>query len=210
MTVWETPGDRVIVAMSAGNLAITQAAVQLMNEGMPMGDGRVSMKNVSSMNEAARLAGWALREVDRVDGNSLRNSGVGFSASILLGGQIFGRRLRMFQIYGEGNYIQAMPETPFLQIGEFKYGKPIIDRVVRYESTLTTAAKCGLVSMDSTVKSNLSVAPPIDLLVYERDALRVKIHTVMKDDDLYWNNLRKVWDDSLQDRFAKLPDPPWA
>ena len=210
MTVWETPGDRVIVAMSAGNLAITQAAIQLMNEGMPMGDGRVSMKNVSSMNEAARLAGWALREVDRVDGNSLRNSGVGFSASILLGGQIFGRRLRMFQIYGEGNYIQAMPETPFLQIGEFKYGKPIIDRVVRYESTLTTAAKCGLVSMDSTVKSNLSVAPPIDLLVYERDALRVKIHTVMKDDDLYWNNLRKVWDDSLQDRFAKLPDPPWA
>ena len=210
MTVWETPGDRVIVAMSAGNLAITQAAVQLMNEGMPMGDGRLSMKNVSSMNEAARLAGWALREVDRVDGNSLRNSGVGFSASILLGGQIFGRRLRMFQIYGEGNYIQAMPETPFLQIGEFKYGKPIIDRVVRYESTLTTAAKCGLVSMDSTVKSNLSVAPPIDLLVYERDALRVKIHTVMKDDDLYWNNLRKVWDDSLQDRFAKLPDPPWA
>ena len=210
MTVWETPGDRVIVAMSAGNLAITQSAVQLMNEGMPMGDGRVSMKNVSSMNEAARLAGWALREVDRVDGNSLRNSGVGFSASILLGGQIFGRRLRMFQIYGEGNYIQAMPETPFLQIGEFKYGKPIIDRVVRYDSTLTTAAKCGLVSMDSTVKSNLTVAPPIDLLVYERDALRVKIHTVMKDDDLYWNNLRKVWDDSLQDRFAKLPDPPWA
>jgi putative proteasome-type protease len=210
MSVWQTPGDRVIVAMSAGNLAITQSAIQLMNEGMPMGDGRLSMKNVSSMTEAARLAGWALREVDRIDGPSLRQSGVGFSASILLGGQTRGRQLRMFQIYAEGNFIQAMPETPFLQIGEFKYGKPIIDRVVRFDSPLSTAAKCGLVSMDSTVKSNLTVAPPIDLLVYERDSLNVKIHTVMKDDDPYWNSLRRAWDDGLHERFAQLPEPPWA
>ena len=210
MAIWETAGDRVIVVMSAGNLAITQSAIQLMNEGMPHGDGRLSIKNVTSMYEAARLAGWALREVDRVDGPALRASGVGFGASLLIGGQIKSRRLRMFQVYGEGNFIQAMPETPYLQIGEFKYGKPIIDRVVQYDTSLATAAKCALVSMDSTVKSNLSVAPPIDLLVYERDSLKIKIHTVMKDDDPYWNSLRKVWDDSLQDRFAKLPDPPWV
>jgi putative proteasome-type protease len=210
MAIWETPGDRVIVVMSAGNLAITQSAIQLMNEGMPQGEGRLSIKNVTSMYEAARLAGWALREVDRVDGPALRASGVGFGASLLVGGQIKGRRLRMFQIYGEGNFIQAMPETPYLQIGEFKYGKPIIDRVVQYDTSLATAAKCALVSMDSTVKSNLSVAPPIDLLVYERDSLKIKIHTVMKDNDPYWNSLRKAWDDGLTERFRQLPDPPWA
>jgi len=209
MHVWETPGERVIVVLTAGNLAITQSAIQLMNEGMPSGDGRVSLRNVLSMTEAARLAGWALREVDRIDGHSLRASGVGFSASLIIGGQVKDRQLRMFQIYGEGNFIQAMPETPYLQIGEFKYGKPIIDRVVQYDSSLATAAKCALVSMDSTVKSNLTVAPPIDLLVYERDALKVKIHTVLKADDPYWTSLRKTWDDGLHDRFRKLPDPPW-
>lgn len=210
MAVWETPGERVIVVMSAGNLAVTQSAIQLMNEGIMQGEGRLSIKTVTSMYEAARLAGWALREVDRVDGPSLRASGVGFSASLLIGGQIRGRRLRMFQVYAEGNFIQAMPETPYLQIGEFKYGKPIIDRVVRFDTSLATAAKCALVSMDSTVKSNLSVAPPIDLLVYERGALQVRLHTVMQDDDPYWKSLRKSWDDGLHERFRQLPDPPWA
>lgn len=205
MTIWETPGERVIVAMSAGNLAITQSAIQLMNEGMPHGELRISMKNVSSMTEAARLAGWALREVDRVDGASLRASGTGFSAAIIIGGQIKGRQMRMFNLYAEGNFIQAMPETPYLQIGEFKYGKPIIDRVVKFDTPLVTAAKCGLVSMDSTVKSNLTVAPPIDLLLCERDRLKVKVHTVMQDDDPYWNSLRQAWADGLRDRFQKTP-----
>ncbi len=210
MAVWETEGDRVIVVMSAGNLAITQSAIQIMNEGMVQGDTRLSIKNVSSMYEAARLAGWALREVDRQDGPNLRASGAGFGASLIIGGQIRGRRLRMFQVYGEGNFIQAMPETPYLQIGEFKYGKPIIDRIVRYDSSLATVAKCALVSMDSTVKSNLGVAPPIDLLVYERGSLKVKLHTVMKDDDPYWNRLRRAWDEGLHERFMGLPEPEWA
>ncbi|MGQ0800672.1 MAG: peptidase [Pseudomarimonas sp.] len=210
MAVWETEGDRVIVVMSAGNLAITQSAIQIMNEGMVHGGGRLSIKNVTSMYEAARLAGWALREVDRQDGPNLRASGAGFGASLIIGGQIQGRRLRMFQVYGEGNFIQAMPETPYLQIGEFKYGKPIIDRIVRYDSSLATVAKCALVSMDSTVKSNLGVAPPIDLLVYERGSLRVKLHTVMKDDDPYWNRLRRSWDEGLHERFMSLPEPEWA
>lgn len=209
MTTWEVPGERVIVAMTAGNLAITQAALQLMNEGMPTGSGRISMKNVTSMTEAAHLAGWALREVDRIDGPSLRSSGVGFNASMLIGGQIAGRELRMFQVYGEDNFIQAMPETPYLQIGEFKYGKPIIDRIVRFDSTLATTAKCGLVSMDSTIKSNLSVAPPVDLLIYSRDALAVKVHVVMQDQDPYWQSLRRSWDHGLQERFDDLPDPEW-
>lgn len=210
MSVWETEGDRVIVVMSAGNLAITQSAIQIMNEGMVQGDTRLSIKNVTSMYEAARLAGWALREVDRQDGPNLRASGAGFGASLIVGGQIKGRRLRMLQIYGEGNFIQAMPETPYLQIGEFKYGKPIIDRVVSFETSLATAAKCALVSMDSTIKSNLGVAPPIDLLVYERGSLKVKVQTVLTDDDPYWNSVRKAWDHGLQERFQSLPDPAWA
>lgn len=210
MTIWEVPGDRVIVAMSAGNLAITQAAIQLMNEGMPQDDTRLSIKHVTSMTEAARLASWALREVDRIDGPSLRASGTGFNASIIIGGQIRGRQMRMFQLYSEGNFIQAMPETPYLQIGEFKYGKPIIDRVVRFDTPLATAAKCALVSMDSTVKSNLSVAPPIDLLICERDSYRVKFHALMPEDDPYWVSLRRLWDEGMHERFDKLPDPPWA
>src|SRR5688572_18031814 len=120
MTIWENPGERVIVAMSAGNLAITQSAIQFMNEGMAHGEARISMKNVASMTEAARLTGWALREVDKLDGASLRASGAGFGASIIIGGQIRGRQMRMFNVYSEGNFIQAMPETPYLQIGEFK------------------------------------------------------------------------------------------
>jgi putative proteasome-type protease len=210
MTIWEIPGDRVIVAMSAGNLAITQSAIQLMNEGMPQADTRLSMKNVTSMTEAARLASWALREVDRIDGPSLRASGAGFGASIIIGGQTKGRQMRMFQLYSEGNYIQAMPETPYLQIGEFKYGKPIIDRVVKFDTPLATAAKCALVSMDSTVKSNLSVAPPIDMLICDRDSHKVKYHSVLRDDDPYWNSLRQSWSEGLRERFEKLPNPPWA
>lgn len=210
MTIWEVPGERVIVAMSAGNLAITQAAIQLMNEGMPQGETRLSMKNVTSMTEAARLAGWALREVDRIDGPSLRASGAGFNAAIIIGGQIKGRQMRMFQLYSEGNFIQAMPETPYLQIGEFKYGKPMIDRVVTFETPLATAAKCALVSMDSTIKSNLTVAPPIDMLICERNSCRVKYHSVLQDDDPYWNSLRQSWSEGLRERFAKLPDPSWA
>jgi putative proteasome-type protease len=210
MTIWEIPGERVIVAMSAGNLAITQAAIQFMNEGMPQGDSRLSMKTVTSMTEAARLASWALREVDRVDGPSLRASGAGFNASIIIGGQINGRKMRMFQLYSEGNFIQAMPETPYLQIGEFKYGKPIIDRVVRFDTPLATAAKCALVSMDSTVKSNLTVAPPIDLLICERDSFRVKFHALMREDDPYWTSLRQSWSAGLSAQFDALPDPSWA
>jgi putative proteasome-type protease len=209
MTTWEMPGERVIIALSSGNLAITQAAIQYMNEGMPTGNGRMSMKNVSSMTDAARLAGWALREVDHLDGASLRRNGVGFHASILLGGQIAGRQLRLFQVYAEGNFIQTMPETPYLQIGEFKYGKPIIDRVVRFDTSLSTAAKCGLVSMDSTIKSNLSVAPPIDLLIYERDALEIKVHRVMPETDAYWQSLRSAWDEGVQQHFGRLPNPDW-
>lgn len=210
MTIWDIPDERVIVAMSAGNLAITQSAIQLMNEGMPTGDTRLSMKTVTSMTEAARLAAWALREVDRIDGPSLRASGTGFNASIIIGGQIKGRQMRMFQLYSEGNFIQAMPETPYLQIGEFKYGKPIIDRVVKFGTPLATAAKCALVSMDSTVKSNLTVAPPIDMMICERDALRIRYHAVLRDDDPYWTSLRQSWSEGLHERFEKLPDPSWA
>ncbi|MDA0260717.1 MAG: peptidase [Proteobacteria bacterium] len=209
MTVWEEPGERAIVLMSAGNLAITQAVIQVLNEGKPGGPERITPENVPSMTEAARLVGWALREIEKVDGPSLRASGAGFSASFILSGQIRNRQMRMFQIYGEGNFIQAMPETPYLQIGEHKYGKPILDRVINFQTPLIKAAKCALVSMDSTIKSNLTVAPPIDMLLYERDALKIRTKCVLADDDTYWNEIRLQWAHSLEERFAMLPDPNW-
>ena len=209
MTVCEVPGQRVIVLMSAGNLAITQAAIQLMKEGMPGGEHRITLKNVPSMTEAARLVGWALREVERVDGPSLRASGTGFYASFIIGGQIKDRHMRLFLVYAEGNFIQTMPETPYLQVGEHKYGKPIIDRVIDYNTPLIKAAKCALVSMDSTIKSNLTVAPPIDVMIYEKGSLVVKTHQVLADDDPYWNKIRGMWADGLEERFAILPDPNW-
>ena len=209
MSVWENPGERVVVMMSAGSLAITQAVIQLLNEGKPAGAERLTIENVPSMTEAARLVGWALREIDAVDGPALRASGAGFYASFILGGQIKGRHLRLFQIYAEGNFIQSMPETPYLQIGEHKYGKPIIDRVVNYDTSLVKAAKCALVSMDSTIKSNLTVAPPIDIVIYERNSLTVRSRSVLADDDPYWQEIRVQWAAGLEERFDKLPDPPW-
>ena len=211
MTLWEAPGERVIALVSAGNLAITQAVVTLLNEGVNDGDGGLlTMRTVPTMTGAARLVGGALREVERIDGPSLKAHGEDFKASFVLGGQIAGRRLRLFHVYAAGNYIEATVETPFFQIGETKYGKPILDRVLTFETALPTAAKCALVSMDSTMRSNLSVGPPIDLLLYLRDGLSVTLHRAIEAGDPYFADIRQGWSEGLRGLFAALPDPDWA
>jgi putative proteasome-type protease len=162
--------------------------------------------NVTSMYRAARLVGDAVREVRRADGPSLEASKTGFSASFILGGQIGDEVPRLFQIYAEGNFIEASDDTPFLQVGEHKYGKPILDRVARPEMRLGQAAKLILLSFDSTLRSNLSVGMPIDLLIYERDSLDIRRQKRIGQDDEYFKTLSQQWSEALREAFRKIDE----
>jgi len=154
--------------------------------------------------------GDAIREVHRRDGASLQEFGIEFNCSFILGGQIKGEECRLFNVYSAGNFIEAHAENPYFQIGESKYGKPIIDRVVTPDTPLDVAAKCGLISMDSTLKSNISVGMPLDLLIYERDSLKVSRFVTIRADNAYFNQIRSMWGQQLRLAFEGLPDPDWS
>ena len=171
MNVFENPGERVMVLMTAGNLSISQSIRQIISE-TSNADGR-SIWNASSMYEAAQILGEAIRAVHQRDAEELQKFGIDFNVSIIFGGQIQGERCRLFQMYSAGNFIESHDENTYFQIGESKYGKPIIDRVVSPASSLDEAAKCALISMDSTLRSNISVGLPLDLLLYSTDSLAV-------------------------------------
>ena len=159
------------------------------------------------MFDAAMLVSDAMRDVDRRDGQHLADSDIRFNASFILGGQITGEPPRLFRIYAEGNFIEASLETPYLQTGETKYGKPIIDRVITRSTSLNDAAKCVLVSFDSTMRSNLSVGMPIDLICYERDSLEVRMRRRFEEEDLYFSALSKHWSEGTRQVFSRLPEP---
>jgi putative proteasome-type protease len=209
LSLFERPGDRVIVLLSSGNLAGTQAVISLLKQ-----RGRKSREpnlwNVDSMFDVALLASDAMRDVDRRDGQHLTGSDVGFNASFILGGQIATEPPRLFRIYAEGNFIEASDRTPYLQTGETKYGKPIIDRVITHSTSLNEAAKCVLVSFDSTMRSNLSVAMPIDLICYERDSLEVRMRRRFEPGDAYFTALGKQWSEGIREAFLRLPGPDWS
>lgn len=207
MTVFERPGDRMLVLMTAGNLAISQAVRQLLAE--PADPSASHIWNVPSMLEAVRLVGDAVRKVHQRDAAALEQFGVDFSVSMILGGQIGAERPRLFQVYAPGNFIEAQDEAPYFQIGESKYGKPIIDRVLTPATPLDEAAKCALVSMDSTLRSNVSVGLPLDLLVYERDALRVSRFVQIDQTNQYFQMIRGTWGKRLKQVFQEIPDPRW-
>ena len=166
MMVYEKAGDRFMVLLSAGNLSISQSVREILqNEQIKDGDSgeAITIWNAKSMFDAARVLGSAVRHVHERDGAALKRSGVDFNVSMVFGGQIKGEGMRLFQVYSAGNFIEATSETPYFQVGESKYGKPVLDRVLTPETPLDEAAKCALVSMDSTLKSNLSVGLPLDL-----------------------------------------------
>ncbi len=210
LTVWEKPGERVISMSTAGNLAVTQAVVDIITEGVDVDeDGEpVTMYTVKSMRDAARLVGKALRQIEIEDGDALRQQGVAFNSVFLLGGQIKGGGLRLFHIYAAGNFIEATEQTPYFQIGETKYGKPILDRVVRFDLGLEDAVKLALISMDSTLRSNISVGPPLDVLTVRRDAFEVNICRVIEEDDLYLKEIQKRWGHALRTAFKRIPPMP--
>ena len=206
MCVTEVPDDRVLVILSAGNLAVTQAVIAFARNGVEVDGSVQTLHSVHDMFAAAQLLGAAIRKAHALDGKALNEHHVPFDVSLLLGGQIKGDDTRLFQIYSAGNFIEATCDTPFFQIGEHKYGKPILDRVVRHDTDLKAGVKLVLVSMDSTLRSNLTVGLPIDLLIYRRNSLRVELRRRITEDDPYFRSIAERWSAALRDAYRALPD----
>ncbi len=201
--------DRLIVILSSGNLSITQSAINLLELQSRGGTAQKTIYDASSMFEIADLVGNAVREVRRRDAPYLMQNNIEATASFIVGGQIRGEQQRLFRIYTEGNFIEATPETPYFQIGESKYGKPVIDRVITRTTNLLDTAKCVLVSFDSTIRSNISVGLPIDLLIYHNNSLHPGIRRSINESDPYFNMIHTQWGEGLKQVFAQLPNPQW-
>lgn len=208
MTVLEKQGEEVICLLSAGNLATTQSTISVLRQRLQ--HERENLFSQSSMYDVACLVGSTLREVIERDSKVPMQSGIDFGSSFLLGGQLKGEPPRLFNIYPQGNFIEATEETPYFQIGESKYGKPIIDRVINYGTSLDEAAKCILISFDSTIRSNISVGLPIDLLCYQRDAFTVTKRQRVGEENAYFQKIRKGWSQGLRETFSRLPDMDWS
>ncbi len=205
MNVFEVPGERVVVVLSSGNLGITQSVVSLLK--LRQADGVLA---ANSMYDVAVLVGETLREVVNRDGAALAARSIETGCNFILGGQIAGEAPRLFHVYPEGNFIESSIDTNYFQIGETKYGKPIIDRVVKFDVAMKDAAKCLLVSFDSTMRSNLSVGLPIDLLAYEKDALRVTLRRRFLENDPYFREISQFWSSGLRRVFQDVPDVSWS
>lgn len=209
MAVFEQPGDAVIVLLSAGNLATTQSTLSVLRQRLRDPD-TPNLYNQGSLYDVAVLVGAALREIIHRDlQHQRRHDEVDYGCSFLVGGQLRGEEPRLFHIYPQGNFIEASPDTPFFQIGEAKYGKPILDRVIQYDTTLKAAAKCALISFDSSIRSNVSVGLPIDLVCYRRDSLVVEQQHRIGEADEYFQMIRREWSQGLRQIFSHIPDPPY-
>jgi putative proteasome-type protease len=209
MTVFERSGDRVIVLLSSGSLAGTQAVVGLLKRRNDLSDGTQNLWTAHTMFDVMLVVSDAVRDVERRDAPFLEGGAVSFNASFIVAGQIKGESPRLFRTYSEGNFIEAGEDTPFLQTGEDKYGKPIIDRVITCGTSMPKATKCVLVSFDSTMRSNLSVGMPIDLICYQRDSLDITMRRRFNHGDPYFTSLSKEWSDGVRQVFRELPDLAW-
>ena len=214
MMVYEKPGDRFMVMLSAGNLSISQSVREILQvekiDNGHDGEGEpITIWNAKSMFDAVRVLGSAVRRVYEQDGPSLKAAGIDFNCSMIFGGQIKGEAMRMFLVYSAGNFIEATRETCFFQVGESKYGKPILDRVLAPRTPLDEAAKCALVSMDSTLKSNLSVGLPLDLLVYEEGRLQSSQIVCIDENNPYFRMIHSTWGERLREVFESIDDPRW-
>ncbi len=212
MMIYERPDDRFMVMLSAGNLSVSQSVREILQvEKLDRGpeEEPLTIWNATSMFDATRVLGAAVRRVYEQDGPSLKAAGIDFNASMIFGGQIKGEAMRLFMVYSAGNFIEATRETCFYQVGESKYGKPILDRVLTPSTPLDEAAKCALVSMDSTLKSNLSVGLPLDLLVYREGEFRSDHHVCIDEHNPYFRMIRSTWGQRLHEVFEGIDDPHW-
>jgi putative proteasome-type protease len=208
MRTFERPGERSLVLINSGNLAVTQATLNHLDQAVRR-NIEPNLLSVSSMYDVAELIGLALREIRLRDGPYLQENNVDASANFIVGGQIAGEQQRLFLVYSEGNFIEATAETPYFQIGEVKYGKPIIDRVIRAETSMADAIKCILVSFDSTMRSNLSVGMPIDMSCYYRNSMQLQHVHRFDEQDSYMQRLHHSWGEGVRRAFAELPDFQW-
>jgi len=210
--VFEEPGKYVMALATAGNLSLSQTTLSILNEGMenPESGERETLTNSPTIFQAAHRIGKALRSVHDMDGNALEQADVKFDVSFLLGGQVKGDRLRLFMIYSAGNFIECTTDTPYLQIGEHKYGKPMLDRAIKYDTDLNDALKVGLISMDSTMRSNLAVGLPIDLAIIRRDALQTDLQYRIEPGEPYFTDLRERWSSALRAAHMAIPRPPYS
>ena len=212
MMIYERADDRFMVMLSAGNLSISQSVREILQvEKIDRGphEEPLTIWNATSMFDATRVLGSAVRRVYEQDGASLRAAGIDFNSSMIFGGQIKGEAMRMFLVYSAGNFIEATRETCFFQVGESKYGKPILDRVLTPATPLDEAAKCALVSMDSTLKSNLSVGLPLDLLIYREGEFRSDRVVCIDEHNPYFRMIRSTWGQRLKEVFEGIEDPRW-
>lgn len=212
MIVYEKQGDRFMVLLSAGNLSISQSVreiLQIEHLKDPEGGESITIWNAKSMFDAARVLGAAIRRIYDRDAAALRKADVDFNVSLIFGGQIKGEAMRLFQVYSAGNFIEATDETPYFQLGESKYGKPVLDRVLTPETPLAEASKCLMVSMDSTIKSNLSVGLPLDLVIYEADHFKSDQVVCIDHDNPYYQMLHNNWGKKLREVFDSIEDPVW-
>jgi len=200
--------DRFFSLMSAGNLAITQAVKEILLQGQLL-NGR-NLWNVANSHDAAVVIGDAIKQVYDRDHKALEKAGIDFNCNLIFGGQVKGERPRLFNVYSAGNFIEATPETCYFQIGESKYGKPILDRVLNFNTPLNLATKCALISMDSTLNSNISVGLPLDLLVYEKNSLRADKLVTMDESNPYFQMIHQLWGEKLRAAFNSISEPSWS
>ena len=209
--VYKKPGERIMAIASAGNLAISQSVLSTLTEGMedPTTGEIETLMNAPTMFQAAQRIGRAIRGVQSVEGKALKAAEVDHEVSFLFGGQIRGERLRLFMIYSAGNFIECTVDTPYLHIGEPKYGKPVLDRAIGFDTDLYDGLKIGLISMDSTMRSNLSVGLPIDIVVARRDTCTAEVNYRVEAVDPYFQDLRERWSAALRAAHMSIPRPPY-
>jgi putative proteasome-type protease len=204
--------DRLIIAASAGSLSVTQSALSMIEEGLPGdhdSDPLHTLDDARTMFRAAQMVGQALSAAKRAIGATLHGTSINASASILLGGRIGDEPLTLYQIYAEGNFIECQSDAPFLQIGELKYGKPILDRALTWASPLDEVVKAALISFDATIRSNLSVGLPLDLIIVPTDPKAPTIRRRIEEEDPYFNELSATWGRLLNEARTQIPDPPF-
>jgi putative proteasome-type protease len=202
------PGQRVLMLCTSGNLSITQAVLNALQQDLKLKENE-NLHSIPSLYDVAHYIGSKVRQIQEQERPWLEKDRIDFQCTLLLGGQIRGEAPGLYMIYSQGNCIQAMPETPFLQIGETKYGKPILDRTLTFETPLEAAAKCALLSIDSTMKSNISVGPPINLMMYESNSFFIRHHLRLRIGDPYLAKIRKLWEISLRQAFDQMPNIDW-
>jgi putative proteasome-type protease len=209
--VYSVPGERIMALASSGNLSLSQTVRSILTEGVdnPETGERETLLNAPTMFQAARRIGNAIRTIQNLEGKALDAADIDHDVAFLFGGQIKGERLRLFMIYSAGNFIECTTDTPYLQIGEHKYGKPVLDRAISYDTDVYDGLKIGLISMDSTMRSNLAVGLPIDLLVVRRDNFNPEVNYRIEPGEPYFQDLRERWSAALRAAHIAIPRPPY-